>query len=127
MGIIVSSTASRTMKFLICAWSQSPWDTPPPPPPTTTSRTTRMMSSPSILDLVTLQLEPDMVMDTNTTIPAMGSMPTRDIMEDTMLVTTTEVTVMFLKDLSMVVGISLTTGTTTKNEKSLEVVKKTIL
>ena len=69
-----------------------------------------------------------MDMDTNTTIPAMGSMPTRDIMEDTILVTTTEVTVMFLKDLSTVVDISLTTETTTtKNEKSLEVVKNNIV
>ena len=86
------------------------------------------ISSPSILDLVSQQLELDMDMDTNTTIPAMGSMPTRDIMEDTILVTTMEVTVMFLKDLSPVVDISLTTETTTtKNEKSLEVVKNNIV
>ena len=52
-------------------------------------------------------------------------MPTRDIMEDTILVTTTEVTATFLSSLSMVasmvvdmVDITLTTGTS-KNEKSL--------
>ena len=66
-------------------------------------------------------------MATSTTILAMapGSMPTRDIMEDTILVTTTEVTAMFLSSLSMVVSmvvdmvdITLTTGTS-KNKKSL--------
>ena len=62
---------------------------------------------------------------TTTLAMAMGSMPTRDTMEDTMedtmaiLVTTTEVTAMFLRCLSMVGDITLTTGTTNKNEKSL--------
>ena len=61
-------------------------------------------------------------MDTmDTTILATGSMPTRDIMADTtMLATTTEVTAMFLRPLSMVVDITLTTGTTNKNEKSFK-------
>ena len=68
-------------------------------------------------------------MDTSTSTTilamAMGSMPTRDIMEDimedtmAMLVTTTEVTAMFLRSLSTVGDITLTTGTTNKNEKSL--------
>ena len=82
-----------------------------------------LISSQSILDLVSPQLELDMDTSTSTTIlaMAMGSMPTRDIMEDTMamLVTTTEVTAMFLRSLSMVGDITLTTGTTNKNEKSL--------
>ena len=81
------------------------------------------LSSPSILDLVS----PPSELDTGTrpTILAMAtaSMPTRDIMADTMvdttmLATTTEVTATFLRPLSMVVDITLTTGTTNKNEKS---------
>ena len=79
-----------------------------------------LFSSRSTLDSVSPPLE--LVMDTRTTTlatAATGTMPTRDITADTtMLATTTEVTAIFLMDLSMVVDITLTTGTTNKNEKS---------